>query len=69
MNTYQYTQTSPSNSWVIEHKLNILYPVIDVYVYVNSELTKIIPKDIIVNSNLQVTIEFSTPYTGVARIV
>lgn len=66
---YQHSQTSSSSSWVVTHNLNTPGIVIDVMVDNLGVLEKIIPLDITMTSDNVVTINFSTPFTGKARIV
>lgn len=66
--TYQHNQSTPSALWEITHNLGV-YPIVDVYVNIDGNMEKILPKDIIrINDNV-VNIEFSSPFAGVARIV
>lgn len=62
--SFEYTQTSLSNTWVINHDLGY-YPIVRVFVG-NSEIQ---PLSIVHNSLFQTTITFSTQYVGVARLV
>ena len=69
-NGFNFTQDTPSDTWVIVHNLNIATgPVTDVSVYLEGTLTKIIPFEIFVNNPNQITVSFTVPYTGVARCV
>lgn len=66
--TYQHSQLTESDEWVINHKLGV-YPAIDVYVIVNGTLTKIIPADIMINDLNTATVKFTRPFAGTARLV
>jgi hypothetical protein len=69
-NGFNYTQSTPSTSWVITHNLNIENgPAVDVSVNYNGSLQKIIPSSIVATSADVVTITFTTAYSGVARLV
>lgn len=64
-----FYQTTPDTSWVITH--NFGYQVIvDVSVDVNGELQKILPTNITEDTNKNIlSITFSNPVTGVARLI
>lgn len=66
--THNHTQTEPEDQWVIRHLLNTLAPAVDVYIDHEGELTKIIPKDVIVVDRTTVRVEFTAPRTGLAAI-
>ena len=68
MNSYQFFQSTPSATWEVQHNLGV-YPVIDVMVNYNGTLTKIIPMSVNVIDLNNVEIQFSTPYSGQARMV
>jgi hypothetical protein len=65
---YLFTQSSPSTTWIINHNLNTT-PAVDVMINENSQLQKMIPLSITINNLNQITIEFSTPRSGVARLI
>lgn len=67
---YNYTQSAPASTWVITHNLNLASgPVMDIAVYVNSVLTKIIPNSVTIDNANQVTVTFTKPYAGIARCI
>lgn len=61
---YEYTQASPSTTWVIYHGLGY-YPITRVFIG-NEEVQ---PLSIVHDSIFQTTITFSTAQSGVARLV
>jgi hypothetical protein len=61
---YTSTQTAPSSAWVIIHELGY-FPVVRVFIG-NVEVQ---PDSITHNSIFQLTINFSSPQVGVARLV
>ena len=61
---YEYSQTSPSSSWVIQHNLGYA-PIIRVF----SGQYEIQPLSIAHDSSNQVTITFSSPQVGVAKLI
>ena len=65
---YQYVQNTPSAVWSINHNLGV-YPVVDVVVYYQGAMTKIIPQDIVVIDVNNIEIRFTTPYSGQARLM
>jgi hypothetical protein len=65
---FLYTQTTASNLWMINHNLGV-YPIVDVIVNDTTGLVKIIPMNIYVIDLNNVSIEFSIPRTGQARLV
>jgi len=62
---YTHTQTSLSATWVIPHNLGY-YPVVRVFLNTGAEIQ---PLTTVHNSLFQVTITFSMPYVGTARLV
>jgi hypothetical protein len=65
--TYEHTQDTASDTWVIQHKLN-LYPVIDVLVDYGGQRQKIIPSSVEYTSSMICTVTFTEPFTGVATV-
>lgn len=61
---YEFNQTSPSTTWVIPHNLGY-HPIIRIF----AGQYEIQPLSIAHDSNNQVTITFSSPQTGVAKLV
>jgi hypothetical protein len=66
---YQHTQDTPSTTWVVPHNIGTNAPIVDCYIDVEGEQTKIIPADVVVTSTLVVTIEFTTPQVGTAYVI
>lgn len=66
--TVLHTQTTASNSWVIDYGFDG-YPVVDVLVDIDGVKTKIIPASVVRTSTATVTITFTSPRTGVARVI
>lgn len=66
-----HIQDTPSNIWTITHNVSNLSSsvVIDVYVWINGELTKILPLNIKIINETTVEVSFSNPHTGIARLV
>ena len=64
--TYAYThyQSTPSDTWVINHNLGY-HPIVRVFIG-NNEVQ---PMSIEHNSNSTVTIRFTQPYVGLAKLV
>lgn len=68
MNAFNFTQASPSDTWVIVHNLNNPYPNVDVFVNYMSSLVKVMPLDIVADSVNQVTVTFTSAQSGAARV-
>lgn len=64
-NTTQFTQTTPTASWIIPHTLRTQSPMVQVY---DSSYNQIIPNAVIGVDNGTVKIEFLTPTSGYAMI-
>lgn len=60
-----FSQTGANNTWVIDHNFGY-YPVVRVY---NSTNTEIQPLSVVHTSLNQVIISFTSPQTGIARVV
>lgn len=65
---YTHSQTVASTSWVITHNLGTNAPVVDCWVDVLGNKTKILPLSVVATSDVQVTITFSSAYTGEAFV-
>lgn len=68
---FQFTQSTPSALWAVNHNLGV-YPIVDCLVNDPSNggnLVKIIPMNVFVIDLNNVTIQFSQPRTGQARLV
>lgn len=66
-----HNQTVAANTWVISHGFGY-YPLVRVFTQNGAspdELEEILPASVVHNSTAQVTITFSTPRTGVVRLV
>jgi len=63
-----HTQTTASNAWVINYGFDG-YPVVDVLIDVDGVKTKIMPASVVRTSTGTVTITFTSPRTGVARVI
>ena len=68
VHVYTHTQDTAASTW------NVVFPyagipVVDVLALINGELTKIMPQSVTFPSVGHVTITFTEPYMGKARIV
>ena len=64
-NTTQFTQTTPTASWIIPHTLRTQSPMVQVY---DSSYNQIIPNAIIGVDNGTVKVEFLVPTSGYAML-
>lgn len=62
---YNYTQTTESNTWVIDHNMNVQSVSVDV---VDAEQSVVIPTDVVANTRNRVTLTFSEAIAGAATI-
>ena len=67
MSRFTHTVTTASNVWNITHGLG-KYVSTDIFVYRNSELTKILPKSVEYISNDEVKVTFTNQESGKAVI-
>lgn len=65
---FEHTQTAASLTWVVAHGLGY-YPIVRVFVDNGGNDEEILPASVVHNSTMQVTITFSTPLAGRARLV
>lgn len=66
--TIDFPQTTPSDTWIIEHNFG-LKPVVDVLCDVNGSLQKLYPLSVVHTDDNTLTVTFTTPFSGVARLV
>lgn len=62
--SFEYTQTTPSAAWVVQHNLGYI-PIVRIFVG-NQE---IFPKSITYSDNFQLTVLFDQAYVGNARLI
>ena len=69
---YKHVQSTASNTWVINHNMGSNnskgIPVVDVYVNSGASLQKILPETTDMSVKGQLTLHFSTAYSGFALI-
>jgi hypothetical protein len=68
MRTFDFTQSDPAAVWTITHNLGGM-PALDVTVDVNGQVQKILPLRVEATDNDTLTVHFSSPQTGTARLV
>lgn len=66
--SYTHTQSTASTTWNINHNCNTLAPVIDVFVTVGAQLTKILPLNVVVTDKNNVVVTFSSARSGSAAV-
>lgn len=70
MAAYNYSQQLGSVKWVISHKLNTKFIAIDVFKLTGGSVyEKVLPYSMEINDDNTVTVQFSTPVAGRARII
>lgn len=67
--SHNHEQTVASDTWNIEHNLNVTAPIVDCYVLIDGVYNKIIPLDVVVVDSMTVQILWSENRVGKARIV
>ena len=63
-----FTQDIPSNEWNITHNMNTQSIVVDVFVWHDGKLTKMLPLNVTIIDNNNIKISFSNNHSGVARL-
>jgi hypothetical protein len=66
---YTHTQASASSSWAVPHNLNTTAPMVSVVLLMNGVNTVVVPQSIAIVDANNITIGFTIPVTGSARIV
>jgi hypothetical protein len=66
---YQHTQVEPSSLWIVRHNLYTRAPVVDAFIEVDGKINKMLPKAVIVASDMELHIEWSVPRSGTAGVV
>ena len=61
-----FTQSVPSDLWVIKHACG--YPSIDIFVETDGKLEKIIPNSVEYISDGQCNVGFTRPFAGMAKL-
>jgi hypothetical protein len=61
-----FTQSSPSTTWTINHNLNNQHPLVQVY---GADHNMVIPTNISGSSTNQIIVTFSTAFAGYARVL
>jgi len=65
---YQHTQAVPATVWTINHGLYD-YPIIDVYITVDGNLSRVIPFGISYVNNTTAVVTFQSARAGIAMVV
>lgn len=66
---YRHTQDTPSTTWVVNHKLGLDQPIIDVFVDDNGTTTRILPVTVVVTDENNVTLTFTNAIAGSAEVM
>jgi hypothetical protein len=69
MDAFNFTQSSPSTTWNINHKLNNLNPNVDVRITYRTVFQKVLPYRVVGVDANNITIVFTSPQSGTARII
>lgn len=64
-----HEQTVPATVWVVDHNLNTLAPIVDVFIDIGAGMQKILPLDVRAINAGRVEIEFSSARVGKASLV
>ena len=64
-----HEQTTASDTWTITHNLRLKQPVVNVWVDIDSTLTRVYPSNVDASDSNTVVISFSSPQTGKAIII
>jgi hypothetical protein len=67
--SFTHEQTTASDTWTITHNLRLNQPVVNVWVDLDSTLTRIYPSNVNASDSNTVVISFSSPQTGKAIII
>lgn len=68
LNTFAFEQATPATTWTITHGLGLDSPIIDCWVDVGGNMTKIMPLSVVVTSDSVVTVTFSSAWAGKAHV-
>lgn len=63
-----HNQSTPSNRWVINHNRNTEGVLIDVFVYHDGALRKILPRKIVEVTRNTIEVYFTEPHYGTATL-
>ena len=63
---YHHDQASANVTWNIAHNLQVLSPLVDVWVDVSGTDTRIMPETVVVSDNNNVVLTFSVATAGFA---
>lgn len=63
--SYTHVQDTAASTWVVEHNMGT-YPITDVYIMLNSEITKVYPSVTFTDENTT-TVTFTSPQTGFVK--
>lgn len=68
MDGFNFTQSTPSTTWTVNHNLNNSNPNVEVFMTYLGVFQKVIPLNIVSNSANTVTVTFTQAQTGSVRI-
>lgn len=68
MDGFNFTQSTPSTTWTVNHNLNNSNPNVEVFMTYLGVFQKVIPLNVVSNSANTVTVTFTQAQTGSVRI-
>lgn len=68
MDGFNFTQSTPSTIWTVNHNLNNSNPNVEVFMTYLGVFQKVIPLNVVSNSANTVTVTFTQAQTGSVRI-
>lgn len=66
---YEHVQTEPSSLWIVRHNLYTRAPVVDAFIEIDDKIQKILPKTVVVVSDMELHLEWSVPRSGKAGVI
>lgn len=66
---YEHVQAEPSSLWTVRHNLYTRAPVVDAFIEIDGKIQKMLPKAVVVVSDVVLQIEWSVPRSGKAGVV
>ena len=66
--SHTHDQVVPATEWTMQHNLGTLAPIVDVYVTIDGNQTKILPASVEVLDANSVKVTFSNPRAGSAGV-
>lgn len=66
---HNHSQTTAATVWTIIHNLNVTYPVVECFLFIDGSYIKAIPSEVVSVDATTIEVHWSEARTGKARVI